>query len=75
MAHEAGQARVQVGSRRWLVALRGGPAAALRHMEASWRALWQRPTGPPPSEVWMQAFDDLPAFPARVPWTVPLIRT
>ncbi|CAK0862848.1 unnamed protein product [Prorocentrum cordatum] len=51
------------------VALRGGPAARLRHFEGPWRALWQRQSAPPLGEEWLQALDGLPAFPERAPWT------
>ena len=38
------------GTKRWLLALRGGPAAQLRHLETHWRPLWQRATGPLPPD-------------------------
>ncbi|CAK0847227.1 unnamed protein product, partial [Prorocentrum cordatum] len=65
----AGAAAAAAGSRSWLLALRGGPAARLRHFEGPWRALWQRQSAPPLGEEWLQALDGLPAFPERAPWT------
>ncbi len=63
------------GSRRWLSALRGGAAAQLRFFERHWRQLWQRPVREADDiEEWLAELDGLPAFPERVPWTIPLVR-
>ena len=61
------------GTRSWLLALRGGPAAQLRFFEGPWRAIWQRQAAPPLGEEWLQELDGLPAFPERVPWTAELV--
>ena len=63
-----------MGNRRWLLALRGGPAAQLRHFEAHWLPLWRREPPPPIAEDWLAELDGLPAFPARVPWTAGRVR-
>eukprot|EP00974_Lingulodinium_polyedra_P002453 228964-Lingulodinium_polyedra.AAC.1 len=39
----AGEGDLPAGGRRWVAALRGGPAAQLRFLEARWRRFWQRP--------------------------------
>ena len=62
------------GTRRWILALRGGPAAKLRAAERHWKALWQRPTRPGPPEAWLAELGDLPEFPARQPWTAVMVR-
>ena len=62
------------GSRRWARALRGGPAAQLRHLESHWRPLWQREVGPAPPADWAAELDGLPPFPERAPWTVQLLK-
>jgi ribonuclease HI len=62
------------GSKSWLKALRGGPAAQLRCLQQRWCALWQRQCEGSVPEQWLQELDGLPPFPARTPWTVAYLR-
>ena len=63
------------GSARWLLALRGGPAAQLRHLEAHWVPLWRRRPVAQLPEDWLVELDGLPPFPDRSPWTGALVRS
>ena len=63
------------GTKSWLVALRGGPAAQLRHLEKHWVPLWRRETPADLPEEWLAELDGLPPFPARVPWTTGIVRS
>ena len=75
-AHEPGQGgEAAAGSTRWLLALRGGPAAQLRHMEAHWVPLWRRQPPAQLPEEWLMELDGLPPFPDRTPWTAALVRS
>eukprot|EP00974_Lingulodinium_polyedra_P054735 5266945-Lingulodinium_polyedra.AAC.1 len=65
---------VRVGTRRWLTAFQGGPAAVARTLGRHWRRLWQRETKAPLPEEWMAALDGLPAFPHRAAWNVARLR-
>ena len=69
----AGRASAPVGSKPWLLALRGGPAAQLRFFESPWRELWQRQMRVALGEEWLQELDGLPPFPQRVPRTADLV--
>ena len=61
------------GSRQWLLALQGGPAARLRFYEGAWKAIWQRLPAPPVGEEWLHELDGLPPFPERAPWTAEMV--
>jgi ribonuclease HI len=63
-----------VGSRSWILALRGGAATQLRTLELHWKKLWQRQYNLPVPEEWLAELDALPPFPARTKWTVDGIR-
>jgi ribonuclease HI len=71
---QAGAEGAPAGSRAWLLALRGGPAAQLRTLETEWRKLWQRPYDKPVPEEWLAELDTLPPFPNRTAWTVESLR-
>eukprot|EP00972_Heterocapsa_arctica_P116298 16452349-Heterocapsa_arctica.AAC.1 len=73
-APAAAQALAKPGCKRWLLALRGGPAAQLRHLEAHWRPLWQRPPVAAVPEEWLAELDGLPAFPQLEAWTAAHLR-
>ena len=62
------------GTRRWILAFRGGPAAKLRAAERHWKSLWQRPARPGPPGDWLAELGGLPDFPARQPWTAAMVR-
>jgi hypothetical protein len=62
-------------TKSWLLALRGGPAAQLRHLEKHWVPLWRRETPADLPEEWLAELDGLPPFPARVPWTTGIVRS
>ena len=66
---DPGAAEPAPGTRRWLLALRGGPAARLRFFEGAWRRLWQRARAAASPEEWLRELDGLPPFPEREPWT------
>ena len=73
-ASGAAPAPATIGGRRWIRALRGGPAAQLAVLEQHWRPLWQRGVGPAPPEDWAAELDGLPPFPPRQPWSAGLVR-
>jgi ribonuclease HI len=73
MPGQVGQAAI--GSKGWLLALRGGPAAQLRHLEAHWIPLWRREPPAALPEEWLAELDGLPPFPDRVPWSAALVRS
>ena len=64
----AGAARARVGSKPWLLALRGGLAAQLRFFEGPWRELWQRQPREALDEGWLQelSFFNLESAQGRV---------